>query len=128
MGDYQRVKGKYILPRTVYNQTIWIIRDYERMCDELNDILLSSPAPPDGMPRGSGNSNEVAAKVEKREKLLGTTLVIESCLKRIPGEYREGVWRNIQCKSPFPLDANRSTYVRHKSKFICEVAKKLKII
>lgn len=126
--DYIRKKGKYRLPGTVYNQTIWIIRDYDRMCDELNDILLSSPAPADGMPRGSGNSDEVASKVEKREKLLGITLVIESCLKRIPEDLREGVWRNIQCKASFPLDAGRATYVRHKSKFIYEVAEKLKII
>lgn len=34
MREYQRKKGKYILPRTVYLRTIWTIRDYHRMSDD----------------------------------------------------------------------------------------------
>ncbi len=29
----ERRTGKYILPRAVYNMTVWMIRDYERMLD-----------------------------------------------------------------------------------------------
>lgn len=128
MRDYNRKKGKYILPYSVYHQTLWIIRDYDRMREELHDIATSSPAPPDGLPKGSNISDEVFKKVKKREALYEKVSAIESELKLIPAEYREAVWKNIQTRKPFPLDAGRATYSRYKSRYIYKVAEKLKII
>ncbi len=123
MRDYQpRKKNKYKLPTPVYHQTVWLIRDYERICEELGDILLASPDPPDGMPSGHHLSEEVYTKVRRREQLLNKKTAIEDALGRIPDEYRRGVWENIQLRKAFPLDADRSTYVRHKSRFIIDVA------
>ena len=128
MRDYNRKKGKYILPPSVYHQTLWIIRDYDRMREELHDIATLSPAPPDGMPSGTNITDEVYKKVKKREVLYDKVLAIEKMLDYVPEEYRKAVWENIQSNKPFPNFADRTTYSRHKSKYIYKVAEKLKII
>lgn len=129
MRDYQRKKNnKYILPTAVYHQTIWLIRDYDRMVKELADILLESPAPPDGMPGGTNKVSEVQVKAERREPLLKKTTAIEKALKKVPREYRKGVWDNIQEHKAYPNDADRNTYGRWKSRFIREVAVSLGMV
>ena len=126
MKEYQRQKGnKYILPRELYNQTIWQIRDYHRLKDQAEAILEASPEPSDGQPKGNGTGNTVENKAIKRERLLCTIQIIEESKASIPIEYREGVWNNVLFRQPFPEDADRSTYGRYKSKFVYEVAKKL---
>lgn len=129
MKDYQRMKNnKYQLPNAVYHTTIWIIRDYERMLGEANDILLESPSPSDGMPRGGRLVDEVNEKSDKRAKYLRKILAIEKAMKRIPDEYQKGVWENITKHKAYPKDASRSTYSRNKSKLIYHVAKNLELI
>lgn len=129
MKDYQRTRGnKYILPTAVYHQTIWIIRDYYRMQEELDDILLESPAPPDGMPSGGVKISDAVVKAERREYMLKKVSAIETALKHIPKEYRTGVWENIYKRRAFPNDAARATYARWKSLMIYEVATSLKLI
>lgn len=126
MKEYQRQKGnKYILPRELYNQTIWQIRDYHRLKDQAEAILEASPEPSDGRPKGNGTGNTVENKAIRRERLLCTIQIIEESKASVPTEYREGIWNNILFRQPFPEDADRSTYGRHKSKFVYEVAKKL---
>lgn len=128
MRDYQRLKNnKYLLPNAVYHQTIWVIRDYDRMCLELQDILVESPDPPDGMPRGSNTVDETYAKARRREELRDKCAAIEGGMEMIPREYRAGVWSNIMERAPFPNDAARSTYACWKTKMIYSVAKKLSI-
>ena len=43
----------------------------------------------------------------------------------IPEEYRKGVWRSVMYNEPYPLDASRSTYGLHKSRFVYKVAENL---
>lgn len=129
MSDYQRKRNnKYILPTAVYHQTLWLIRDYDRMMQELNDIMLESPAPPDGMPRGTSKVSEAQVKAERRAPILAKTNAIEKAMKRVPKEYRRGVWNNIQAREAFPRDADRSTYAKWKSRFIHDVAVALGMI
>lgn len=129
MRDYQRKKNnKYILPNAVYHQTLWCIRDYYRMKERMDEILMESPAPPDGMPSDHNLSNEPQNKAEKRDPLFIKTQIIESSLTEIPEEYRKGVWENIQHGSGFPRTADRSTYGRWKSRYIYSVAVKMEFI
>lgn len=129
MKDYQRMKNnKYLLPGAVYHTALWIIRDYDRMVAEANDILLESPSPSDGMPRGGRLVDEVQAKADKRAGYLRKTTAIEQAMKRIPDEYQRGVWENITKRKAFPKDASRSTYSRNKSKLVYHVAKNLELI
>lgn len=129
MKDYQRMKNnKYLLPGAVYHTALWIIRDYDRMVEESNDILLESPSPSDGMPRSSKLVDEVAGKAERRAGYARKIIAIEKALDRIPDEYQRGVWENITKRKAFPKDASRSTYSRNKSKLVYHVAKNLELI
>lgn len=129
MRDYQRTKGKYILPREVYHQTIWIIRDYPRMKEDADAILVESPGPSDGLPRGKGGTSDPnAGKAIRREELLAKIRVIDRELARIPREYRKAIWQSIMYRTPYPMDAERSTYGHIKSMFIYRVAAGLHLI
>ena len=128
MRDYQRKKNnKYMLPSAVYHQTIWTIRDYYRMKQEASDILTESSAEYDGMPHGKKTVDIVAKKAMKRESLLAKTTAIETALADIPAEYQKPVWKNILFGTPFPANADRSTYGRNKAKFIASAAERLGI-
>lgn len=127
-GLYQRQKNnKYILPAAVYNKTIWQIRDYYRL-KEAQDSIIYQRGSSDGTPRGSGVGDPTFYKAEKLARALDIVRVIEDALKEIPQEYRKGIWDSIQFRSPYPIDADRSTYGRLKSRFVYTVAKKLDYI
>ncbi|MBK5254332.1 MAG: hypothetical protein JJE03_07760 [Peptostreptococcaceae bacterium] len=129
MRDYQRQKGnKYLLPRTLYHQTIWQIREYYRLKSQVDAILEESPSPPDGQPHGTGIGDEVACKVIRRENKMSVIKVIEKEKNAIPKEYRDGVWDNIQFGAPYPMDADRTTYGRYKSRFVYNIAKGLYLL
>lgn len=124
MRDYQRQKNnKYILPRAQYHRTLWLIRDYYRLKEEVKYIAESGPEPSDGMPKGNQISDPTANKAFKITKHLDIIKLIDAEKNNIPEEYRRGVWENIMYGTAFPLDADRSTYGRIKSRFVYKVAK-----
>ena len=128
LRDYQRVKQtKYILPRTVYHQTIWRIRDYYRL-KEMADDMIQRSINYDGMPKSNAPGDPVMKAVLRREKLIIEISCIDHALEIIPKEYRKGVWDNILHGSPYPMYADRSTYGRYKSKFIFLVAERMGLI
>ena len=128
MRDYQRQKNnKYILPRAVYNQTLWRVRDYYRLKETADDFIMESSSI-DGLPRGSGISDKTASAVEKRERYLKDVKVIEVELKSIPDEYQKGIWNSVMFGAAYPNDADRTTYSRYKSKFIFGVANRFGLI
>ena len=129
MRDYMRRKTKYVLPRTVYHQALWKIRDYYRLSEEARAIIDDSPAPPDGQPGAHGKTTDVvASKAEKREEIMDEIKKIDSALNMIPQEYRRGVWMNVHWGTRFPVDASRETYSRYKSKLIYYVAENFGLI
>lgn len=128
MRDYQRRKTKYILPRTVYYQTLWRIRDYYRLKELADSLIECRESDLDGMPKGNNTTDKVGNTVIKREKFFKEVCLINDSIKEIPQEYRSGVWNNIQFYQPYPIDADRATYGRYKSKFIYKVAEKLGLI
>ena len=126
MKEYQPRTTKYILPGTLYMQTINIIRDYYRMKDEADSILKESPPPADGQPRGSCSGKSVVErKAIRREQHLERIKIIDAAKDRIPEDYQNGVWDNIMFSNPFPCDAHRVTYGRYKSKFVYDIARDL---
>ncbi len=128
-GIYQRQKNnKYLLPSAVYNKTIWQIRDYYRLKEARDDIIYQKGSKYSGMPRASGTGDPTFQKAEKLAKVKDIVKVIEDALEMIPPEYRKGVWDSVQFRSPYPLDADRSTYGRLKSRFVYTVAKHLDYI
>lgn len=129
MRDYQRKRGKYTLPREVYLQTLWQIRDYYRLCQKYAETVTESPAPSDGMPRAKGiTSDPTYQKAVKLERIGRVILAIETSLDIVPEEYRAGVWASVISNKPYPINADRTTYGRWKSRFVYTVAEKLNFI
>lgn len=122
MRDYQCMNTKYILPRAVYYQTIWRIRDYYRMKKKAEEMIVESPSELDGMPKGKNISDPTIAAVERRERLLKDIGILEEELTKLPGEYRAGVWNNILFGEAYPDYASRSTFGLYKSRYIHAVA------
>lgn len=120
MRDYQRKRTKYILPDAVYNRTIWTIRDYHRIKDELNTMLV---------PERSGPQDDPTyQKAVKYSDFIETAKAIDKARNGIPEEYRDGVWKSVLYRTPYPKNAERSTYGHLKSRFVFEVASLLHYI
>ena len=129
MKEYQRTKNnKYLLPASVYNQTVWLIRDYQRMRDEAEALLGDSAKVMDGMPHGSPSPDGVVNKVIQRDKYLEKCKAIEEAFLSIPQEYRQGVSDSIMYRTRYPNNADRRTYGRYKAKVIYLVAYRLGMI
>lgn len=127
--DYQRKNGKYILPKAVYHQTLWRIRDYPRLVAEAQQLIgVHAPIMEGGGGGGASDPDKIGNIVHMRAKLLADVEAIDRALLTVPSEYRKGVWDNIVHGKPFPQTGDRSTYGRHKTRFICACAKELKII
>ena len=125
MREYQRKKNnRYVLPRALYNQTIWQIRDYYRLKEEYESIPeeRKSVMDLDGMPHGSPSHDGIEKKIIRMERLKRIIDIVESEKEGIPEEYRQGVWSNILYRTPYPKGADRSTYGRWKSRMIYNVA------
>lgn len=128
MRDYQRQKNnKYLLPSTVYHKTLWTIRDYYRVKESLNDLADTSTgiAYDKDKIQTSDNSDmtfNAAVRYGEAKQIVDT---IESARSRMPAEYQQGVWNNILFGNAYPIDADRSTYGRVKSKLIFDVAEGL---
>ena len=121
MRDYQRKKTKYILPNAVYNKTLWTIRDYHRVKDEVETMIAVGGGNNDGPPSGAPGDPTYRLAV-KYADYVDIVNAIETAKENIPQEYREGIWTNIQYGVRYPRDAERSTYGHIKSRFVYEVA------
>lgn len=122
MRNYQKTKNNpYRLPHNLYMRMLYLIRDYERIKAERQDILHSSPEH-DGVPV-SGFGSPTEAKAMRMYAIDQECVAVEKALQGIPEEYRKGVLNNICYRSPFPSDAGESTYKRWRVRFVYYVAK-----
>lgn len=127
MKDYQPKQGQYVIPHNTYMEILYIIRSYDQMKEECNDILTSSPER-DGGSSGSSISNGPLSYVIKTEERSRRIDAVDHALQKIPPEYRRGVMENIIDRKPFPDDAARSTYSVWKQRMIYFTAEKLHLI
>lgn len=116
--DYQRKRTKYILPPAVYHKTLWTIRDYHRIKDELQTMLSAE----DNGPKEGLVQDPTYKKAIKYSGYLDIVNAVEAARKSMPPEYRDGVWNNVLYNIAYPKDAERATYGHLKSRFIFEVA------
>lgn len=127
MRNYQRQKNNpYKLPHNLYMRMLYLVRDYERIRSEREDILAASPAP-DGVPH-SGTGNPTEQKAIKLAMLGRECEAVEKAIETIPQEYRKGVLRSIKNREPYPITASESTYRRYRYKLTYMTAKFLQII
>lgn len=109
----------------MYMQTIYQIRDYYRLKEEAERILVESADPPDGQPKGKDIVSDPERKVMRRERLIRIIDIIDNAKAMLPEEYRQGVWNNVMCHDAFPSDADRRTYGRYKSLFVYTIAREM---
>ena len=68
--DYQRTKrNPWILPHNLYRQTLYAIRDYNRIKEEYEYLIMGHPAEMDGQPKGTKTGDPTAAIAAKAERL-----------------------------------------------------------
>lgn len=122
MRDYQRIKNNpYYLPRDVYRLTLSFIRSYPQLKDKLDAVINESPAPPDGMPRGSSVGDPTEKRAERIEPLTGDIRIIERALELAPLDYQRPILDSIIYYKPYPQWADRTTFSRWKQRVIYDV-------
>lgn len=125
---YARRTGKYALPPNVRNQLIYLIKDYERMQEEVDAIISEYGIDFDGAPKHGVIADTVASKAERREYILSRLSAIETAFERIPEVYRKPIYDNICERKKYPDYADRTTFWRQRSKLLYYLAKELKMI
>lgn len=126
MREYQPKKdGPYRLPKAVYYQALYAVRDYDRLRREYDDILHASASLSDGQPRGTGIGDPTERKVERLLQLGDRITAIERALAMLPEEYRKGVLNSIRYQSPYPYIAGRETWGKQRRRFLFFVAQNL---
>ena len=128
MRDYQTNRSKSILPNAVYRKTIWQIRDYNRLKENLKDRLEESSGSQEVGGKTNIPSSPVETKAIKRERDRDIVSAIDRALETIPQEYRTGVWQSVMYNSPYPNDAAVKTYSRYKADFVIMAAINLEFI
>ena len=125
MRNYQPHKNNpYSLPKALYNQTIWLIKDYLRIKEKYDNFDISIKSVNYSMCveiKNRKKANPVETEAMKKAVLKEKINAIENAFREIPDVYRKGIWENIMIDKKYPLDADRSTYSRWKQRFIYQV-------
>ena len=125
--EYQP-KSLRVLPHDVYMQVIYEVRGYARMKAEYDNLIDASPAPPDGMPRGTKISDPTADKAARLAELGYHIRAVEAGLSEIPEEYRKSVYNNIVYRIPYDTRyTSYRTYGYHKHRMIMRIARELRM-
>ena len=143
LRNYQQTKNNpFWLRHYLYISMVNLIKDYENMQEEYDDILYSSPCN-DGMPHQSGTGSPTEAKALKRESLGKRCEAVEQTIIQMIEKYSK-----IGAERFKPLDAFHSydyfccyrcqlnkdagptkrTWNRYRSEFVYSVAKKLNLV
>lgn len=124
----ERIPKSNTLPHPTYMRVIYAIRDYGRIKAEYESIAESSPAPPDGMPRGTDRSDPTAAKAIRLEDLGRQMRAIEAGLSVIPEEYRKQIYNNIVYRIPYDTRyTSYGTYRYWKQKMIVTISREMRL-
>ena len=140
---YYHPKGSKT-PRNVYMQVKYKLKDYERLQSERADLLLSSPPPADGMPRGTDMSDRTARAAQRLAAIDATLEAIDKAALEIQAEYADRVsgpldavrayWSygyfNYMHRRTSPQDEGPSvrTWARSKDLFTYLIAKRLHLV
>ena len=114
------------MPRPVYNQCLWIVRDYKRLI-EMDKYIRENI--PDGEHSFVyyADSSEGLLKKEVLENARFQIKCVEESFSVIPEEFRKGIYENIAEKVPFDFDTSINTWKKWKSRFIKQLAQKLNL-
>ena len=105
------------LPKSVYHQTLWFIRDYDRMVAEAESLIEKAHVM-DGQPRGTDVGDPVGQAAIRRAELLKSITAIDRAFSEIPAEYRRGVRESIMYGCRFPGPGNRKTWAEYRRRVV----------
>lgn len=143
MNDYQvKTNNPYYIGNiNTYRETLYIVKDYHNLLRQREQILYSSPDPPDGMPGGSGISDPTYTKAAVLVTVERKIEAIEQTISKLRGKYSKtctgelfdaygafedyGVFCYYRSKPHRELAPCVRTWKRYRSEFLWNVAKKL---
>lgn len=118
-------KGNVTLPRAVYHQCEWILRDYDRLVQMVARV-----------PQIDASANEVVFFAGDSAGLTPKSVIdeaeskirsIENALETLPEEYREAVFEYYVHGNRLPDEAAENTWKKWKRAFIEELARGLNL-
>lgn len=118
-------KGARTLPRPVYCQVQWILKDYDRL-KALSHQSSVADEPGDAAVFYAGDYMGLTPQSvidEANAKLKA----IDRALLAIPEEYRDGVFNNLAHNTILPDDACDNTWKKWKKLFVESLARELKL-
>lgn len=125
------------IPKEVYQRNARLAKCYyfwlKQRRDIERDILYASAGPWDGMPRGGGNGDPTAAKVEKLiarlEEVDKKIRALQEAMDAMPDEEaRVLIRKNLYDHIPLqyiPVNMSESTMKRTRALYVCLVAEKM---
>ena len=123
---------EYVMPNAVYYQTLWAVRDLERMENRLDDLLNDRQDIKAGMVNES--SKKYSGKRSRVENRAMETAILQEridgihqALVLVPPEYRDTILDNIVLKESFS-EKNDKRWKLWKQKFLYTVAHNLSIM
>ena len=119
--DYQpKLYKQYTLPKNVYRQMVWLVRDYDRLKSEQEAIINQSPNT--YVRDKSKHGDPTAYKAIKIASMSKETDAIEAALAAVPPEYRSGIFNAIRYDARYPDYAHENTWRHWRKRFLYNVA------
>lgn len=140
--DYQvRRNNPYRLEKNLYKQVTYLVKRYHNLISRCNNIIHSSPPPPDGMPKGNMTGDSTANKAARIEELQREITAIDDTIMEMRGKYSDtctgepfdayesfddyGVFCYYRSRPDKDEAPSYRTWLRYRSEFAYKVAKKL---
>lgn len=120
------IEMKNRLPREVYYQCIWIIKDMPRL-EFLTTTLDCSRNAEDGEYLLKADRYEGVLIEEVMEEAEFKLECIQKAIEVVPEDYRDGILANIVEMRAFGDEAHPNTWKRWKQMFIYDVARRLRL-
>ena len=126
---YSPKKSEYAMPKSVYYRMVYLVKDYPRLCEEAESILLATP-PQTETPEIQRQRNITAQETQslKYAAIMADVRDIEDALQVIPSDARMAILASIIQNKSYPLDRSNRTYSRYKQYYLYTLAKKRGLI
>ena len=126
---YNLKTSEYTLPPSAYYRTVYLIKDYPRLCQEAEAVMLATPPQTETSEIQRQRSIRAAeTQAIKYASIMSDVRIIEDALEVIPDDAQAAILKNILYAEPYPIDRDKRTYGRYKQKYIYTVAQKKGIV
>ena len=132
--EWQQTKlSEYVMPNAVYYQSIWAVRDLERMEDRLEELKFEGKITGTSVVKDFQKQYD-RARVNKVEDVAMEVAILQeriegitNALNQVPERYRKSIMDNIFQKDVSTNSKNK-LWRAWKQKFLFQVAKNLSLM